>query len=150
MSASDHPADAGAAPEPPDHASAGGRLTATDVRTYATLAWAAVPLVALVNHPLMWIAPAGLLLHLRGRDPAGLLRLHLGQAVSFSAVMTIYAVALRHILDAAGVHGRGMTLYPVFVALAVSLPCLRAIQAARRLRPYHAPQPLAWIPVERD
>lgn len=125
-------------------------LTATDVRTYATLAWLGIPLVALVEYPLMWLPAAGLFLLLRERDQAGLLRRHLAQAVSFSAVMTIYALVLRYILETADVHGRLMAMYPVFVALAVAYPCVRGVRSAQRLQPYTAPEPLAWMPLDRD
>lgn len=150
MSTSEPPADAGPAAETAGASSGEPRLTATDVRSYATLGWASIPVAALVNHPLMWLPAAVLYLLVRGRDQAGLLRLHLGQAVSFSSVMTIYTMVLHYALDAAGAHGRLLALYPVLVALAVAFPCVRAVQAARRLEPYTAPEALAWIPLERD
>lgn len=136
--------------EPGDDHTSGRRLTASDVRTHATLGWLSVPVLALVDLRFMWLPAAVLFLLLRERDQAGLLRRHLARATSFSATLTVYALVLRHVLDAAGVHGRWTALFPVLVALAAAYPCLQGTRAARRLEEYAPPKPLDLIPLERD
>jgi hypothetical protein len=136
--------------EPDDDHTSGRRLTANDVRTHATLGWLSIPVLALVDLRLMWLPAAVLFLLLRERDQAGLLRRHLARATSFSAAVTVYALVLRYVLDASGVHGRWTALFPVLVASAAAYPCLQGTRAARRLEEYAPPRPLDWIPLERD
>jgi len=124
-----------------------GVLTAQDVKTYATLAHAGTILGALAFLPLMWVPAAGLFLYFGKRDHAGLLRRHLAQAVSFSAVLTGYALVVELVLRVSEVDGRVLTLYPILVALVAAYPCLKAIQAAQSLQPYEHPKPFAWLPL---
>jgi uncharacterized protein DUF4870 len=126
-----------------------GSLTASDVKTYATLAHVGVVVVALVTYPFMWVPPLAFFLVFRSRDQAGLLRRHLGQALSFSAVLTIYAMVLHQVLVAVNVGDLVVDLLPVLVAAVAAYPSLRAVQAAQRLEPYDHPKALAWIPVDR-
>jgi hypothetical protein len=123
-------------------------LTASDVKTHATLAHAGTVLVALVFFPLMWVPALALYLVFRGRDQAGLLRRHLAQALSFSAVLAVYALTIRAALAAAEVDHMVFDLLPIAVALVAAYPAFRAVQAARRLQPFAYPKPLAWIPID--
>lgn len=123
-------------------------LTASDVKTHATMAHAGTVLVALVFFPLMWAPSLALFLTFRARDQAGLLRRHLAQALSYSAVLTIYAMTIRYALAAADVNDLFHDLLPVALALAAAYPAIRAVQAARRLQPFTYPKALAWIPVD--
>jgi hypothetical protein len=123
-------------------------LTASDVKTHATLAHTGTVLLALVFFPLMWAPALALFLVFRTRDKAGLLRRHLAQALSFSAVLTIYALTVRHALVAAEVDHLVVDLLPVAVALVAAYPAIRAVQAARRLQPFAYPKALTWIPVD--
>jgi hypothetical protein len=125
-----------------------GRLTAPDVKTYATLAHIGAPLGALVFLPLMWVPALAFYLVLRGRDHGGLLRGHLGQAASFAVVLTGYALLLRIVLGVAEVDGWIIALVPVAVVAAAAYPTLRAVRAAQRLEPFTHPKPLAWIPLD--
>lgn len=123
-------------------------LTTADVKTYATLAHAGTVLFALVFFPLMWAPPLALFLVFRTRDQAGLLRRHLAQALSFSAVLAIYALTIRYGLAAAEIDHMVTDLLPVALALVAAYPAVRAVQAARRLRPFTYPKAVAWIPVD--
>ncbi|MBO2449603.1 hypothetical protein J4573_21055 [Actinomadura barringtoniae] len=124
-----------------------GTLTAQDVKTYATLAHAGTVLGALAFLPLMWVPAAGLFLFFGRRDQVGLLRRHLAQAVSFSAVLTGYALVIELVLRVSEVDGRVLTLYPILVALVAIYPSLKAIRAAQSLQPYEHPKPFAWLPL---
>ncbi|GAA2101916.1 DUF4870 domain-containing protein [Actinomadura alba] len=142
-------------PENPSTADAGPwwsqgdqQLTASDVKTHATLAHIGTVLVALVFFPLMWVPALALFLVYRSRDQAGLLRRHLAQALSFSTVLAIYALTIRAALAALEIDHVAFDLLPVVVALGAAYPALRAVQAARRLQPFTYPKPLAWIPVD--
>ncbi|MGH3391612.1 MAG: DUF4870 domain-containing protein [Actinomadura sp.] len=124
-------------------------LTASDVKTYATLAHVGVVLLALIAFPLMWAPPLALFLIFRTRDQAGLLRRHLGQALSFSAVLTIYAVTVHQVLAALEIDHLVVDLLPVVLAAIAVYPTLRAVQAVRRMAAYTHPKPLAWIPLDQ-
>ncbi|MCW2902543.1 MAG: hypothetical protein JWO67_4808 [Streptosporangiaceae bacterium] len=126
----------------------GDALTASDVRTYATLAHAGTVLFALVFFPLMWAPSLALFLVFRHRDQAGLLRRHLAQALSYSAVLAAYALTIRYALAAADVDDLVLDLLPVALTLIAVYPAVRAVQAARRLQPFAYPRVLAWIPLD--
>lgn len=149
-------------PQSPDHAETSAEhgaqpwwsqgdnpLTASDVKTYATLAHVGVVLFALISFPLMWAPPLALFLIFRTRDRAGLLRRHLGQALSFSAVLAIYAVTIHQALVAVEVDHLVADLLPVALAAVAVYPSLRAVRAVRRLEAYTHPKVLAWIPVDQ-
>ncbi|MBC6460947.1 DUF4870 domain-containing protein [Actinomadura sp. HBU206391] len=123
-------------------------LTASDVKTHATLAHTGTVLVALVFFPLMWVPALALFLMFRSRDQAGLLRRHLAQALSFSATLAVCALVIRYALAALEADHVFFDLLPVVVALVALYPVVRAVQAARRLQPFAYPRPLAWIPVD--
>ncbi|RAY16387.1 hypothetical protein DPM19_05795 [Actinomadura craniellae] len=124
-----------------------GGLAAEDVGTYTTLANAGTLLLALVHYEWMWLPAAVFFLYLRNRDQAGLLRAHLAGALSFAAVMTGYFIVIRQVVAVADLEGRWLALWPIIVAAAVAFPAVQASQAARRLRPYTFPKPLAWLPL---
>jgi uncharacterized protein DUF4870 len=124
-------------------------LTASDVKTYATLAHVGVVLLALIAFPLMWAPPLALFLIFRTRDQAGLLRRHLGQALSFSTVLTICAVTVHQVLEALEIDHLVVDLLPVALAAVAVYPTIRAVKAVRRMEAYTHPRPLAWIPVDQ-
>jgi hypothetical protein len=123
-------------------------LTDTDVKTYATLAYAGTLLFALAYFPVMWAPALGLYLVFRKREEHTLLRGHLAQATSMSAVLAGYALVVRYLLTAAELDDRVLQLFPLVVTLVAAYPCVRAVQAALRLRPYTHPRPLAWLPLD--
>jgi hypothetical protein len=124
-------------------------LTASDVKTYGTLAHVGVVVFALVWFPLMWAPPLALFLIFRTRDRAGLLRRHLAQALSFAIVLVIYAMTIHQVLAAMEIDHLVLDLLPVVLAAVAAYPSARAVRAAQQLEPYTHPKALAWIPVDQ-
>lgn len=141
MSTDEIPPETASAPAP-------GSLTATDVKSYATLAHVGTVVGALVYMSLLWVPAVGLYLYFRRKDHAGLLRRHLAEAASLAIVLTGYALLVNYALAAADVDDIYFDLLPVVVALVASYPCLLAVKAAQRLESYRHPKPLAWIPLD--
>jgi hypothetical protein len=123
-------------------------LTASDVKTYATLAHAGTVVGALVLLPFMWVPAVGLFLYFRTRDHAGLLRRHLAEAASLALVLAGYAMLARFALWAADADDLYLDLLPVVVALVASYPTLLAVKAVLRFESYRHPKALAWIPLD--
>jgi hypothetical protein len=133
----------------PGWSPADNALTASDVKTYGTLAHVGVVVLALVWFPLMWAPPLALFLIFRTRDRVGLLRRHLAQALSFAVVLVVYAMTIHQLLAAVEISHLVLDLLPVVLAAVAAYPTVQAVRAVQRLEPYTHPKALAWIPVDQ-